>query len=94
MHGLAYAYTRAVSLMLAGQGKNVADKERLPSCVRVCGCERVFEPIVWSSRLLSSLSLVLLSLLYCGPMLWALCSMSYALVYICLIDCQTINKVI
>jgi len=42
MHGLAYAYTRAVSLMLAGQGENVADKERLPSCVRVCGCERVF----------------------------------------------------
>ena len=70
--------------LLAGLGENVPDKERLPLCVRVCGCERVFEQYVWSSRL------CLLSYLMCCVS----CSLSYCLVDVCLIDSQTINKVI
>ena len=61
-------------------GGIVPDQACLPSCVRVCGCERVFETIVWSSRPVSSL------------MCCVSCSM--CLVDVCLIDSQTINKVI
>ena len=64
-------------------GGIVPDQACLPSCVRVCGCERVFEPIVWSSRLLSSLLSYVLCVL-----------LSMCLVDVCLIDSQTINKVI